>query len=343
MRIGILTGGADCQGMNAAIRAVVRAAGFRYHWEVTGFTRGWSGLIEDQPVELDQAKVSGILHRGGTILGTSRPNPNRIEGKLRNIFGKLKTSLIDALVVIGDRDTLRIALMLKDAGIPVIGIPATVDNDLGCTDYSIGFFTAVNVVSDAVDKLHTTASSHHRVMIVEVMGRDSGWVALFGGLAGGADWIMIPEVQPHFEDVIGHLKARTKLGKEFSIIVLAEGASLPEVPVASVACVDDSGKVRLDSRSLGVAIAEKIEESTGFEARVTVLGHLQRGGSPVVSDRIIATGMGVEAVELIRKKKFGRMVTFINNGYGSVDLSQVVKESPRMVPIELYNLAGIFY
>lgn len=343
MNLGILSGGGDCQGINAAIRAVVKTSRGQYNWEVTGFLSGWKGVLENQWIPLDSTDVSGILPSGGTILGTSRVNPARHPNGIALISEILKTDEIDALIVLGGRDTLGVALQVSRAGFPIVGIPTTVDNDVARTDFSIGFQSAVSVVTDAIDKLRTTASAHHRVVIVEVMGRNSGWVALYGGLSGGADWIIIPEIQPHFGELMEHLKNRRKRGKNFSIIVVAEGATLPEVPVADVREADEYGQIRMDKRNVGSLIGREIEKITGFETRVTVLGHLQRGGPPAAADRILATQMGVEAVELVRSKKYGRVVTFRNNQIGSEDLARVIKESPRMVPINLYNMARTFY
>ncbi len=343
MRLAILSGGSDSQGINAAIRSVVKAARGQFQWETFGFLRGWKGLLEGQLIPLQPENVSGVLSSGGTLLGTSATNPIRHSQGLDKIREVLRDKSIDALVVLGGRDIQKIAAGLYRENIPVTGIPCSVDNDLARTDYSIGFQSAVSVVTEAVDRLHTTASAHHRVMVLEVMGRDTGWVALYGGLGGGADWIIIPEVQPHFQDLKKHLQERVDRGKNFSIIVIAEGATLPEVPLVSIREADEFGRIRMDRRNVGHLLGRELEKSTGFEARVTVLGHLQRGGPPCAGDRILATRMGVEAVELIRQKKFGRMVTFQGNRTSSETLERVMKESPRMVPIELYNMARLFY
>jgi len=343
MKLGILTGGSDCQGLNSAIRAVVRSALARKDVEIIGFLQGWKGLVENLFIPLSMKDVSGILPLGGTILGTSRTNPRRLEDGFQKIEANLKQNEIDTLIVLGGYDTQGVALELHRRSFPIVGIPATMDNDVGCTDYSIGFLSAVNVVADAVDRLHTTASSHHRVMILEVMGRYSGWVALYGGIAGGADWIIIPEVQTYLKDIISHLKNRRKLGKYFSIIVVAEGSTMHEIPVADVTEKDEFGHIRLDRRNIGARIGSQIEEKTGFETRVTVLGHLQRGGSPAMFDRILAARLGYKAVDMVAKREFGKMATFTRNRVESENLLRVVKESPKNVSIDLYDIARIFY
>lgn len=343
MKLGLLTGGGDCQGLNAAIRSIVRTAFLEYKFETAGFLQGWKGIIEDNCKPLSLEDVSGILPVGGTILGTSRVNPRKRVNGIQVIVDNLSKNGVGCLLVIGDNDCQSIALDITKAGFPVIGIPATMDNNIGCTNYCIGFSSAVDIVAEALDKLHTTASSHHRVMILEVMGRTTGWVALYGGLAGGADWIIIPEVQVYFRDIIQHIKNRRKNGKYFSIIVVAEGATLPEVPMPNVTEKDDFGHIRLDKRNIGMVIGENIEKATGFETRVTILGHLQRGGSPSAFDRILATRMGNYAVELAKKRKFGRMITFKCNKIDSVELDKAAKESPHGVSLELYNTAMLFY
>lgn len=343
MILGLLTGGGDCPGLNAAIRAVVRSAIVEKEYRVMGFLQGWKGLMDNLNRPLDIKDVSGILPMGGTILGASRTNPRRYEKGFERIEDTLKKNNIDALAVIGDYDCQSVALELSRRGFPVVGVPATMDNNIGHTDNSIGFNSSVAVVTDALDKLHTTASAHHRVMILQVMGRYSGWVALFGGLAGGADWIIIPEVQSHFRDIIEHLKTRWKIGKYFSIIVVAEGAKLPEIPMADIKEKDEFGNIRLDRRNIGMAIGEHIEKMTGFETRVTVLGHLQRGGSPAALDRILATRLGKHAVDMISSRKFGQMAIYCSNKLDSVHLEKVVNVSPRGVSIKLYNTAQVFY
>ncbi|MCE1248296.1 MAG: 6-phosphofructokinase [Firmicutes bacterium] len=342
MVIGLLTGGSDCQGLNAAIRSIIRSA-IQSDIKVVGFNQGWKGLLENHPIPLGLENVSGILPTGGSILGTSRINPKKIKEGIPTIEENLRKQGIDVLVGLGGVEAQSVLLELHKKGFPVIGVPATLDNDIGCTEYCIGFMSSVDVVADALDKLHTTASSHHRVIILEVMGRRSGWIALYGGLAGGADWIIIPEVQTYFSDLADHLKKRREMGKYFSIIVVAESAKMPEIPMPDLKDKDDTGQLRLDRRNIGMRIGEHVEKTTGFETRVTVLGHLQRGGSPVAFDRILATRFGSHAVEMAVKKQFGKMAAFRGNNIESVDLAKVVQESPRPVPIQLYNTARMFY
>lgn len=342
MRIGVLTGGGDCPGLNAAIRAVVRKA-IDYEFEVLGIQNGWLGLLENQMYPMNLSSVSGILPLGGTMLSTSRTNPAKVSGGFEKIEAVVKEKGIDAIVAIGGDDTLSVALELNKRNFPAVGVPKTMDNDVGLTDYCIGFDTAVSTVSEALDKLHTTAHAHHRVMVVEVMGRDTGWVALYGGLAGGADWIMIPEVSSSIEESCQHLIKRRERGKDFSIIVVAEGVVLPDIPVQDDKDLDAFGHVRLDKRNVGHLIGLHIEKITGFETRVTVLGHLQRGGPPTVFDRILATRLGVEAVKLIKYKRYGEMAAFKNNEILAVKLEDALKNSPKKVPIELYQLAHLFY
>lgn len=342
MKIAVLTGGGDCPGLNAAIRAVVRKAK-SLNYDCVGVERGWLGLIERSIKPLNARSVSGILPIGGTILGTSRTNPMKIDGGFDKIKKTLEEEKIDALVAIGGDDTLSVASELHKHNMPVVGVPKTIDNDVAGTDYCIGFDSAVTIVSDAIDKLHTTASAHHRVMVVEVMGRDAGWVALVGGLSGGADWILIPEVPANIDEICKHLHKRKSHGKDFSIIVVAEGVSLSEVPLALESEVDAFGHVRLDRRGVGDRIAKEIERRTGFETRVTVLGHVQRGGSPTVFDRVLATRLGVAAVERIQQKRYGQMVGLKANQIVEVPLDEAVKHSPRLVDLKLYELARLFY
>lgn len=343
MKIAVLTGGGDCPGLNAAIRAIVRKAK-SINYDCVGVERGWLGLLERSIKPLNARSVSGILPIGGTILGTSRTNPLKIENGIAAIRKALEEERIDAIVAIGGDDTLGVASELYKQGIAVVGVPKTVDNDVSGTDYCIGFDSAVTVVSDAVDKLHTTASAHHRVMVVEVMGRDAGWVALVGGLSGGADWILIPEVPANIEEICKHLHKRKSHGKDFSIIVVAEGVSLAELPVMDDReDVDAFGHVRLDRRGIGYRITKEIERRTGFETRVTVLGHIQRGGSPTVFDRVLATRLGAAAVECIQQKRFGQMVGLQANKIVEMSLEEAVKRSPRLVDLKLYELAKLFY
>src|SRR2546429_542674 len=306
MRIGILTGGGDAPGLNAAIRAVSRRA-FQLGHQVSGIKNGWAGALAGDMANFTPADVRGILHQGGTILGTSRTNPMKEPNGVQRVLSMLKSCGVDSLVAIGGDDTLSVAKALHEVDYPVVGVPKTIDNDLSATEFCIGFDTAVGVVTEALDRLHTTASAHHRVMVVEVMGRDTGWVALVGGVAGGADLIIIPEFESTLSDVVAHLYRRRGEGKLFSIIVVAEGARIPELEreAGGEAEKDAFGHVRLAKRGVGDLLASSVERETGFETRVTVLGHLQRGGSPSPDDRIWATRLGACAADLIMAGKSG--------------------------------------
>jgi len=343
MKIGVLTGGGDCPGLNAAIRAVVRSAESG-GWSVTGFLNGWAGLLgEGIARPLTSGDVSGILPLGGTILGTSRTNPLRQQAHVDQVITNFERHGIDALVAIGGDDTLSVASRLHDLGLKTVGVPKTMDNDLAETDACIGFNSAVTIVVDALDKLHTTASSHHRVMVVEVMGRDAGWVATIGGLAGGADYILIPEVDVPVETVCDSLRRRRQRGKDFSVVVVSEGAKFPDVPVEpSDSTTDAFGHVRLDRRNVGEVLAREVEKRTGFETRTTVLGHLQRGGSPTVFDRVLATRTGVASVGYIAEGRFGHLGALRGNDIVPVPLKAVVARN-RTVDLDLWRLASTFY
>ena len=343
MRIGVLTGGGDCPGLNAAIRAIVRKGIDLYGHAIVGFRDGWRGPLENAHDELTIESTRGILPRGGTILGTSRTNPAKERDGIDRVIKTLHHHGVDALVPIGGDDTLGVAAKLHDAGFPTVGVPKTIDNDLSATEFCIGFDTAVGVVTEALDRLHTTASAHHRVMVVEVMGRDTGWVALMGGVAGGADLIIIPEFDLALGDVVAHLYRRRGEGKLFSIIVVAEGARIPELEreQGGEAEKDAFGHIRLAKRGVGDLLSSAVEHETGFETRVTVLGHLQRGGSPSPVDRIWATRLGVAAVELIVQGKSGVIPIRRNGDVEVVPIAEVVKET-RRVPKELYELTQIF-
>lgn len=343
MRIGLLTGGGDCPGLNAAIRAVVRRAE-QYSYEVLGFKNGWAGLLGEGDAEpLDARAVSGILPLGGTILGTSRTNPLKKEEDIKNVLENFERYKIDALIAIGGDDTLSVASALFDRGAKTVGVPKTMDNDLGCTDYTIGFNSAVSIVVDALDKLHTTASAHHRVLVVEVMGRDAGWVAVVGGLAGGADYIAIPETPSELLEVCEHVRSRWNREKHFSLIVVAEGAEILGIDSQSEgSSIDAFGHVRLDRRSIGAQLARAIEKETKFETRVTVLGHLQRGGSPSAFDRILATQVGVAAVDYVKEGKFGYMPALVGTKILPVKLADAVANNRKVDPV-LVEIAKVFY
>lgn len=339
-RIGLLTGGGDCPGLNSVIRAVVRGSILR-GWEVLGFRNGWKGVLENHYIKLDLNATSGILHRGGTILGTSRTNPCKDSKDSDKIKETLEKNQLDAIIAIGGEDTLGAAFKLYKDGLPIIGVPKTIDNDLNATDYTFGYDTALNIAMEGIDRLHTTAESHNRVMVVEIMGRHAGWITLEAGLAGGADVILIPEVPIDLEDICEHIKQRHARGKTFSIIAVSEGFHLKDKKlVTAEKKLDAFGHVRLG----GVAhsLAEKIEKKTGFETRVTVLGHIQRGGSPTAFDRILGTRFGLKAVELVDEENFGKMVSLQGRDIVAVSLEAGVG-SLKTVPIEYFNLATTFF
>jgi len=340
-RIGILTGGGDCPGINPVIRGVVRAALKDNNYELIGLLNGWQGLINKEYINLDLASVSGIVHRGGTILGTSRTNPYKIEGGSKKCIDNFKSLNLDALVVIGGEDTLGVATKLHKEGLNIVGIPKTIDNDLSATDFTFGFDTAVNIATEAIDRLHTTAESHHRIMVVEVMGRHAGWIAVYSGMAGGADVILIPEIPIDINEVVEVLKDRKKRGKNFSIVVVAEGAKFKDDSlVIQEEKLDSFGHVRLGG--IGQVLCDQIEKITGLETRVTVLGHIQRGGSPTAYDRVLGTRFGVAAVKLIEKKKFGRMVSLSGTEIIDVPLEKAVGKL-KTVDANLYDVAKIFF
>lgn len=341
MRIAVLTGGGDAPGLNAAIRAIVRRALEGTH-EVIGVRKGWLGLLDDDTVPLTRDSVSGILPRGGTILGTSRTNPFKREDGGARIQRTLERLGIDAIIAIGGDDTLSVACRLSQMGVRVVGVPKTMDKDVPGTDFTIGFDTAVNLVMDACDRLHTTAEAHHRVMIIEVMGRDAGWVAAVGGLAGGADVILVPEVPFAIEEVCEIVRRRNERGRTFSIVVVAEGAKPTDYAgqITQDARVDEFGHVRLGG--IGALLAREVEARTGHETRVTVLGHLQRGGSPTVFDRILATRLGVAAVEALEAGRTGVMVALRGTKIVEVPLEEALAGSSRL-DLELYRLSRLFH
>lgn len=352
MRIGILTGGGDCPGLNAAIRAVTRRAINSYHYDVWGIKDGWKGLIEGDMEPLDLDSVSGILHRGGTILGTSRTNPFKGAKDPQNLeelrklkpvqrlMNNLEKYQIEALVVIGGEDTLGVAAKLYQMGISSVGIPKTIDNDVTGTDFTIGFDTAVTIATDAIDRLHSTAESHHRVMVIEVMGRHAGWIATMAGMAGGADCILIPEVPFKISEVCELIIKRHNRGKTFSIIVVAEGAKPEGREITKGDRVDEFGHVILGG--VGTFVGKEIEKATGIETRVTTLGHIQRGGPPTAYDRALATHFGIKAVDLIKEGKFGHMVGLQGGYIKAVPYEEIVGKT-KQVDMELYNVAKVFF
>lgn len=340
-RIGLLTGGGDCPGLNPVIRAVVRKA-LLEGYEVMGIKNGWKGLIENDTTRLDINAVSGILPKGGTILGTSRTNPYKNEGDLKKLKENFKKLGLDSLVAVGGEDTLGVAAKLIKDGIEnIVGVPKTIDNDLSATDYTFGFDTALNIATECIDRLHTTAESHHRIIVVEVMGRHAGWIAIESGIAGGADVILIPEIPIDIDEVCATIKRRHSRGKTFSIVVVAEGAHFKEgSSVLQEQKLDSFGHVRLGG--IGEILANEIEKKTGYETRVSVLGHIQRGGTPTAFDRVLGTRLGVKAVELIKNKKFGRMVALSGIKIIDVPIEDAVK-ALKTVDMELYDIAKVFF
>jgi ATP-dependent phosphofructokinase / diphosphate-dependent phosphofructokinase len=344
MRVGVLTGGGDCPGLNAVIRAVVRRGVQEFGLEFVGFRDGWRGPMEADTVPLDVHAVRGILPRGGTILGSSRTNPFKENGPGRNGVERIKDNLaglgVDALVVIGGEDTLGVAARLYDEGIPVVGVPKTIDNDLGATDYTFGFDTAVNIAMEAIDRLHTTAESHHRALIVEVMGRHAGWIALHAGLAGGANVILIPERPFDIDKVVAWVEHRFQT-RYAPIVVVAEGAHpvSDELSLTSTD-LDAFGHVRLGG--VGQLLAEEIEKRTGKEARCTVLGHIQRGGTPTAFDRVLATRFGLHAVAAVYDEAFGTMVALRGTDIIRVPIVEATREL-KLVPVDRYAEAEVFF
>ncbi len=340
MRIGVLTGGGDCPGLNAVIRAVVRKGAGIYGHEFVGFRDGWRGAMEGDTVPLDIAAVRGILPRGGTILGSSRTNPYRVEGGMEAIRKALADNGIDALVAIGGEDTLGVATRLSEDGVNVVGVPKTIDNDLSATDYTFGFDTAVNIAMEAIDRLHTTAESHHRVLIAEVMGRHAGWIALHAGTAGGANVILIPERPFDIVKVCEYIEAR--FASHYAcIVVVAEGALPAEGTMAvQTGALDAFGHVRLGG--IGQRLADEIEARLSREARVTVLGHLQRGGTPTAFDRVLATRFGLHAIDAVHDGDFGKMVALRATDIVRVPFTAATAEL-KTVPLERYAEVEVFF
>jgi 6-phosphofructokinase 1 len=349
-RIGLLNGGGDCPGLNAVIRAVVRRALADGAHSVIGFRAGWAGVLADDADELTLANTAGILPRGGTILGTSRTNPYADDGAPhpKRVVGTaavrrtLESRGVDALITVGGEDTLGVALRLHHDGVPIVGVPKTIDNDLGGTEVTFGFQTAVQIVTDAIDRLHTTAESHNRVMVVEVMGRHAGWIATHAGIAGGADAILVPERPFDIEEVVAHLRRRHERGRSFSIVVVAEGATPREgtLSVREGTATDAFGHARLGG--IGVTLEGEIERRTGYETRVTILGHVQRGGTPVAFDRVLATRFGVAAMDAAAGRRFGAMVALHAGEIIEVALQDALRE-PKLLDPALYETAELFF
>jgi phosphofructokinase-like protein len=341
-RIGILTGGGDCPGLNAAIRAVVRRAAASER-EVLGIKNGWRGLVESDIEPLTRYSVTGILPRGGTILGTSRFNPLRDPETFSLFEDNWKKYDLSALIVVGGEGTLSAALdVWRQHGYPVVGIPKTIDNDICGTDFTFGFDTAIGIVTDAVDRLHSTAESHHRVMVIEVMGRHTGWIAAYGGIAGGADAVLVPEHPFRLSHVCRLLKQREEQGRSFSIVVVAEDAHphADEDFLSREASADIYRHERLGG--IGTVLAHEIERATGIETRVTKLGYMQRGGSPTPFDRVLATRFGIKAVEMVEGREWGRMAALQGNHVISIPLEEAVCQIKRLDE-EIYRTAEIFF
>jgi ATP-dependent phosphofructokinase / diphosphate-dependent phosphofructokinase len=337
MKIGVLTGGGDCPGLNAVIRAVVRKGTFHYEDGFVGFLEGWRGLLEDKTMALDLSSVGGILPRGGTILRTSRTNPAKYPDGLQNCAANLKKHGCDALIAIGGDDTLSVAQKLFTNGVRVVGVPKTIDNDLAGTDFTFGFDTAVNVATEAIDRVHTTAEAHNRVIVVEVMGRAAGWIAAYSGIAGGADVILIPETPFDIDQVAELIRQRHSRGRYFSIVVAAEGARFANGNHAvSADGLDEFGHPRLGG--IGSMLASEIEKRTGFESRSVVLGHIQRGGSPTAFDRVLATRYGLGAIDMVHRGEFGQMAALRGNKIISIPLAEAVATN-RTVDKEILDAA----
>ena len=341
MKIGVLTGGGDCPGLNAVIRASVRKGTFHYEDEFVGFVEGWRGLLEDKTMELGLSAVGGILPRGGTILRTSRTNPAKHAEGLKQCATNLKKHGCEALIAIGGDDTLSVAQKLFANEVKVVGVPKTIDNDLAGTDFTFGFDTAVNIATEAIDRVHTTAEAHNRVIVVEVMGRDSGWIATYSGIAGGADVILVPEVPFDIDQVAELIRQRHSRGRYFSIVVAAEGAKFADgnekhCGGSLQAGRDEFGHLRLGG--IGSTVASEIEKRTGFESRSVVLGHIQRGGSPSAYDRVLATRYGLGAIDMVHRGEFGRMAALRGNKIISIPLAEAIA-SNRKVDQEILDAA----
>ena len=341
MRVGILTGGGDCPGLNAVIRAVVKVGARRHGHEHVGILRGWRGLLEADAVPLSARDVSGVLARGGTMLKSSRTNPFRDADATRAALEGFTRLGIDALVAIGGEDTLGAASRLhSEHGVPVVGVPKTIDNDLSGTDVTFGFDTAVQIATDAIDRLHTTAESHDRVMVVEVMGRHAGWIALYSGLAGGADYILIPEQPPDIDGLLSSIGARHERGLDYSIVVVSEGVDLGDEGARGER--DEFGHARLAQQGVGDRLGVIVREATGYDTRVTVLGHVQRGGTPTARDRVLATRFGTRAADMVAEGLFGRMAALHGDTVTDVPLQEAVG-TLKTVPPAYYDLATPFF
>jgi phosphofructokinase-like protein len=344
MRVGMLTGGGDCPGLNAVIRAVVRRGEQSGEHEFVGFRYGWAGVLKGDRVELTRASTAGILPRGGTIIGTSRTNPlDGRDGGMERLRETFERERLDVLIPIGGEDTLGVALRLSEEGLPIVGVPKTIDNDIGGTDVTFGFHTAVQIATEAIDRLHTTAESHNRVMVVEVMGRHAGWIATYAGIAGGADAILVPERPFDVEELCARIRRRHAAGITFSIVVVSEGATPREgggMTLADQHATDQFGHVRLGG--IGVELAHELESATGYETRATILGHVQRGGTPTAYDRVLATRFGVSAMDAAIGGRFGQMVALAGPDIVEVGLAEALAE-PKLLDPKLFETAEVFF
>ena len=342
MKIGILTSGGDCPGLNAVIRAIVRKCD-QSGFESIGIFNGWKGVFDESYKTLNLNNIAGIINKGGTILGTSRFSHFQNENGEETLLHKISKENFDCLITIGGEGSMHIAQRAHELGINVIGIPKTIDNDISGTDYTFGFDTAVGIATEAIDRLHTTAESHHRIMILEVMGRHAGWIALYSGIAGGADVVIIPEVKSKMSDIVSILKSRYKRGKLFSIIVIAEGASFSEEELEIIIVnkkLDEFGRQRLGG--ISNFLAEEVERLTGFETRATILGHVQRGGMPSAFDRVLGTRLGIYSVEMAKEKKFGRMAALQSNEITDIPIKEAIGKL-KTVDMKLYEVAQVFF
>ena len=345
MKIGVLTSGGDCPGLNAVLRAIVRKA-MQYNYETIGILNGWKGLFDEDYIDLGLKEVSGIINRGGTIIGTSRFSPFLEKNGKKILMEKIYKADFDSIICIGGEGSMNIAQLAYKAGVNVIGIPKTIDNDIYGTDFTFGFDTAVNIATEAIDRLHSTAESHHRIMVIEVMGRNAGWIAVYAGIAGGADVVLIPERKITIDEIVDVIKNRYTRGKLFSIIVVAEGAKLDERDLRFAKSrgkkkkLDDFGRERLG----GVCyyLSEEIERRSGFETRATILGYVQRGGMPTAFDRILGTRFGVYSIEMIKEKKFGNMCAIISNKITDIPIKKAISKLKTVDP-EIYKVAQVFF
>lgn len=346
MKIGVLTSGGDCPGLNAVLRAIVRKS-LTLNYQTVGILNGWKGIIDEDYIQLGLKEVSGIINRGGTIIGTSRFSPFEQKNGKELLMQKIYKADFDAIICIGGEGSMHVAQLAYEEGVNCIGIPKTIDNDIYGTDFTFGFDTAVNIATEAIDRLHTTAESHHRVMLLEVMGRNAGWIAVYAGIAGGADVVLIPERKFKIEDIVDVIQNRYTRGKWFSIIVVAEGAKIDESDF-KFADPAMKGKVRKDEfgrdRLGGIChyLADEIELRSGFETRATILGYVQRGGMPTAFDRILGTRFGVYAVEMVKEKKFGRMCAIVSNEIVDITIKKAISKLKTVEP-EIYKVAQVFF